>query len=572
MVKVADYITDNVDIVDVISRRVNLKRAGSNFSGLSPFQNEKTASFMVSPQKQIFKDFSSGIWWNVITFVMEYEKIDFLDAVKMIAEEQHLDISEYINNSSSSKEFADEKEKIKRIHKLTQSFFVDNLKKSEKAMNYLKNNRHLSDKIIQEFGVWYAPDSSYELVQYLKTKWFVDQDLVQSSLAKKWQSDYFAFFKNRITFPIYDTRNNVVWFSARVVNPEDQPKYLNSSEHWAFNKSKILYWLNFARNNIKVHDMLIVVEWQMDVIALARLWLPIWVATSGTAVTEHHFKLIKRYTDNVYMLFDNDDAGRNATVRALKIAYRENIFPKMIVLPDRVKDADDLANEANWAEEFKTYIADAKDAFVQVYEMLRNKYDMSSPIDKQKLFNDMFSLIICVDNYTIQEHYKQVLAEKIWLPYEVVSLQFGKYANTEWKFELRKKLQSQEKKSWQPDKNIVCAALFYDNILWKYIEKQELREWLLDFAKNIWENLEEWILNKIFSHKESLTDEEKKLLDENQLWWDKELSVLSWDDKKFAHIKHIVSWVLKDSLKQVLKNSKTSTDIKQALLNWMKLL
>jgi DNA primase len=153
MAKLAEYITDNVDIVDVISKRVNLKRAGSNFSGLSPFQNEKTASFMVSPQKQIFKDFSSGIGGNLITFVMEYEKVDFMDAVKLVAEEHNLDISEFLNNSAKSKEFADEKEKIKRVHKLTQDFFVDNLKKSEKAINYLKNDRKLSDQMIKDFGV-----------------------------------------------------------------------------------------------------------------------------------------------------------------------------------------------------------------------------------------------------------------------------------------------------------------------------------------------------------------------------------------------------------------------------------
>ncbi len=572
MAKLADYITDNVDIVDVISKRVNLKRAGSNFSGLSPFQNEKTASFMVSPQKQIFKDFSSGIGWNAITFVMEYEKIDFMDAVKMIAEEQRLDISEFLTSSNNSKEFADEKEKIKRIHKLSQDFFVDNLKKSEKAMFYLKEDRKLSDQIIKDFGIGYAPDSSYDLIQYLKTKWFSEQDLAQASLAKKWQSDYFGFFRNRIMFPIADTRNNIVWFSARVVNPEDQPKYLNSSEHWAFDKSKILYGLNLARNNIKIHDMLIVVEWQMDVIALARLWLPIWVATSWTAVTEHHFKLIKRYTDNVYMLFDNDDAGRNATVRALKIAYRENIFPKMIVLPSRVKDVDDLANEEWGIEVLKNCISNAKDAFVQIYELLREGYDMSSPIDKQKLFNDMFSLIICVDNYTIQEHYKQVLAEKVWLPYEVISLQFSKYAKTDGKFELRKNEKNQETKSWQPDRQLVCASLFYDNVLDKYIETKDLREWLLNFAKMIWENTNEWILYKIFKGRDLLDNEEKIALDEMQLWWDKELSVLNQEEKRFNSVKTVISGVLKDELKHILKSSSVDWTAKQKLLDGMKLL
>ncbi len=570
MAKVADYILDNVDIVDVISRRVNLKRAGSNFSGLSPFQNEKTPSFMVSPQKQIFKDFSSGVGGNVITFVMEYEKVDFMDAIKIIAEEQRLDISEYISTSNNSKNFADEKEKIKRIHKLSQDFFVDNLKKSSVAMDYLRHERKLDEKLIQEFGIGYAPNSSYDIITKLKEKWFNEQDLIQSSLAKKWTSDYFGFFKNRITFPIYDTRNNIVWFSARVLDPQDQPKYLNSSEHAAFEKSKILYGLNFAKNHIKVHDMLVLVEWQMDVIALARLWLSIWVATCGTAVTESHFKLIKRYTDNVYILFDNDEAWKNATVRALKIAYRENIFPKMIILPSNFKDVDDLANVENGIDIFNSCIKDSKDAFLQIYELLREKYDMTSPVDKQKIFNEMFSLIICVDNYTIQEHYKQLLADKVWLPYEVISLQFNKYVQTDWKFETNKKIKNEEKKSWQPDREMVCAALFYENMFEKYIENKEIWSNFIIFAQSIWKYLEWSTLNKVFEKKDLLSQKEINELNEIQLRWDKELSELTNEEKRFVSIKNTVSSVLKNWLKTILKGTNISADVKQNLLNWMR--
>jgi DNA primase len=149
--KLSEFIVENVDIVDIISRRVQLKKAGSNFSGLSPFQHEKTPSFMVSPQKQIFKDFSSGIGGNVITFIMEYEKVDYLDAIKIIADEQRLDISEFFDNSEKSKEYADDREKIKRIHKLTQNFFIDNLQKSQEAIEYLHKKRKLTDNIIRQF-------------------------------------------------------------------------------------------------------------------------------------------------------------------------------------------------------------------------------------------------------------------------------------------------------------------------------------------------------------------------------------------------------------------------------------
>jgi len=570
MNKLSEYIVENVDIVDIISRRVQLKRAGSNFSGLSPFQHEKTPSFMVSPQKQIFKDFSSGIGGNVITFVMEYEKVDYMDAIKLIADEQRLDISEFIGNSEKSKEYADDREKLKRIHKLAQEFFVDSLKKSDKAMKYLHEKRKLPDNIISDFGIWYAPDSSYSLIQHLREKWFNEQDLAQASLVKKWQSDYFAFFRNRITFPIFDARNNIVWFSARVINPEDQPKYLNSSEQAIFEKSKILYWLNFAKNSVKMLDMIVLVEWQMDVIWLARLWTPIWVATCGTAVTEQHFKLLKRYTENVYILFDNDDAGKNATVRALKIAYRENIFPKMIILPDGYKDTDDIANDQNGKEIFDWCIKNAKDAFLQIYDLLRQKYDMTSPIDKQKLFNDMFGLIACVDNYTIQEHYKQLLSEKVWLPYEVLAVQFKKYLKTDWKFELAKKEREEQKPSWQPDREMIFVSLFRDDLFTKYISDSSLYTPLLEFAKSIAENLEWDLLNKVFFKKDSFDNQEKLQLDELQLRWEKELTALSGDDKRMHLIKKFALEHLQTKLKLVLKQSWVSTETKQKLLTDMK--
>ena len=570
MNKLSEYIVENVDIVDIISRRVQLKRAGSNFSGLSPFQHEKTPSFMVSPQKQIFKDFSSGLGGNVITFVMEYEKVDYVDAVKMIADEQKLDISEFFNYSQKDREYLDDREKLKRIHKLVQEFFVDNLKKSQIAMDYLHEKRKLSDNIISDFWIWYAPDSSYSVIQYLRWKWFNEQDLVQASLVKKWQSDYFSFFRNRITFPIFDTRDNIVWFSARVINPEDQPKYLNSSEQAIFEKSKILYGLNFAKSTINMLDMVVLVEWQMDVIWLARLGTPIWVATCGTAVTEQHFKLLKRYTENVYILFDNDDAWKNATVRALKIAYRENIFPKMIVLPDGFKDTDDIANDPNWKEIFEWCIKDAKDAFLQIFELLRQKYDMTSPIDKQKLFNEMFSLIACVDNYTIQEHYKQLLSDKVWLPYEVLSVQFKKYIKTDGKFEVAKRERVEKWPSRQPDRELICVSLFWDDLFSKYISNSMLYVPLLEFAKEI-ATYSQWDkLYTVFFAKDSLDSQEKLQLDELQLWWEKELEAVSWDEKRIALIKNLVLEYLQSKLKLLLKSSSLSTEAKQKLLVDMK--
>jgi DNA primase len=212
---------------------------------------------------------------------------------------------------------------------------------------------------------------------------------------------------------MYDIMKNVIGFTARILDPEDQPKYLNSSEHKAFEKSKILYGLSHAKSHISEFKKLIVVEGQMDVIALARLGLPIGVATSGTSLTEDHIKILKRYTEHLFFLFDNDKAGQQATFRALKLCYHQDLFPKIIMLPEDVKDVDDVANLENGRELFKTCLSEAQDGLLAIFERLRATSDMTSPIEKQKLINAMFELIISVSNLTIQEHYKGVLAEKL---------------------------------------------------------------------------------------------------------------------------------------------------------------
>lgn len=231
---------------------------------------------MVSPTKQIFKCFGCGKGGNVITFMQEIERLDFRDAVKELANMQHIDLDKYQVNFQKISAENDEKAKLKRLHTLAHQFFVNHLQQNESAQKYLKENRKLTPEIIHHFALGYAPNKHYELIQMLRSKGFSDNDLLEASLAKKnTNGEIYAFFRNRITFPIFDAMGNVVAFSARVINPEDKPKYLNSAEHKAFEKSKILYGLNFAKNHIKEHQKLIIVEGQMDVLGLARLDFPI---------------------------------------------------------------------------------------------------------------------------------------------------------------------------------------------------------------------------------------------------------------------------------------------------------
>lgn len=257
-------------------------------------------------------------------------------------------------------------------------------------------------------------------MQYLRSQGFRDEELLQGSLAKKSANaaEIFAFFKKRITFPIYDLMRNVVGFTARALDADQQPKYLNSSEHKAFNKSKLLYGLSFAKPHLSNHQKLIVVEGQMDVVALASLGFPIGVATSGTALTEDHITLLKRHTDQLFFLFDNDIAGQQATFRALKLCYQQDLFPKIIALPlelmgQTIKDVDDLAHLPQGKEAFQQALDEAQDGFVVTFERLKQTSDRDSPVDKQKMINALFELILSVQNLAIQEHYKSLLAEKL---------------------------------------------------------------------------------------------------------------------------------------------------------------
>ncbi|MFZ2150819.1 MAG: DNA primase [Candidatus Absconditicoccaceae bacterium] len=570
MSQITEDILSKIDIVDIISKYIPLKRSGSNFAGLSPFKQEKTPSFMVSPRKQIFKDFSTGIGGNAITFIIEVEKVDFWDAVKILAKEANIDLREYELNPQKMEEFSDEREKIKRIHKITQQYFVQELAKNEEAISYLKTNRNLNDDIIDQFGIGFAPDSNYGLVQFLKSKGFADDDILQSSLAKKGQNtDSYSFFRNRITFPIYDTMSNIIGFGARVLNPKDTPKYINSGDHKAYDKSKILYGLNIAKQNLNLYNKLIVVEGYMDVIALARFGFKIGVATCGTSLTEDHMKILKRYTENVFFLFDNDEAGEMATFRALKIAYQQNIFPKIIELSSNVKDIDELANQEHGQELFDNILKKSKDGFLTYFQTLRDKKDMNSPIEKQKVMSKMFELILAVDNYAIQDHYIHVLSDNLGFAYEILNAQFKKFKKTEGSFELKQKLKKNENEIYKLDREIIFASLFYQNFVYKYIQDDEKWKGFLLLSKQVGELYTGSILDKIL--RGDLNEKEIREVDEMHIRWETQLDDILDEGKKYSLIKKIVGTTLQSYLQIALKDSKISNEQKSSLLELRKL-
>lgn len=493
--------------------------------------------------------------------MQEIERIDFRDTVKELAKQANIDISKYQNEKFTSQAYTDEKEKIKRIHRLAQQFFVDEAKKSTLAQTYLQEQRKLDEKIIQEFGIGYAPDSHYALLQFLRAKGFNDQDMIEASLAKKGQAgEAYGFFKHRITFPIYDLMNNVVGFSARVVNPADKPKYLNSAEHKAFEKSKLLYGLNMVKQHIKEYNSIIIVEGQMDVIALYRLGMPIGVATCGTALTNEHIKLIKKYTENVYLLFDNDAAGQEATIRALNIAYQNNMFPKKISLPAEYKDCDDIANTTNGKEILQKSIQEAQDGFLATFQRLKETKDFSSAIDKHKILNLMFGLIQNINNVSLQQHYIQTMADLMGNPFEIMYEQYKKFTRDEGRFSIPRE---KKEETYQIDRKMLSLALFYDNFIDQCIEDQELRA----PVKNLVQIISKTLPQSVFAKLQTEIDEETKhTIDEMQIRREKELNDGADEKKKYQTIKGTLTHILHSDIQQILKDKKISDEIKKEVL------
>ncbi len=556
MSQISDELNSRIDIVELVSRYVNLKKVWSNYVWLCPFHNEKTPSFVVSPTKQIFKCFGCWEWWNALSFFMKIERLDWRDAVVKLSEQYKIDISKYKKLSKQDIEkYQWEKEKLKYMFKLCQKFFLENYKKSEKVQNYLKQTRALNDNIITKFWLWYAPDNHFSLVNYLQSKWFWIDDLQEASLAKVWvDNQYYSFFKNRLTIPIFDNLWHIVWFWARALDSNDSPKYLNTKETLVYKKSEILYWMNFLKENINKFDKLVIVEWYFDVIAFHKAWFPIAVATCWTALTSWHIKLIKRYTENVYFLFDSDEAWQNATIKALKVAYWLWVFPNILSLPWNYKDIDELVkNEKNYTDLINDMFEKSIFSFDWLINYWLSKFDVNSPTEKQKLLQLIFELIRSMHSFSLQQDYLDYFANKINAKFDLLLIQYKQFCkNTIWwqkRFE-----EKEENKTWTVDRMKLFKILIESDLLKNYDLVQN--EFIL-LLKDLYQFV-----------KDDLKFEDKQEMLELQLRWENQFDKLDSIQDKIGFIKQIL---LKDLNLWVLKYLKVNQNLnlkdKQKVIN-----
>jgi DNA primase len=340
------------DIVDVISEKVRLKKSGRNYTGLCPFHNEKSPSFSVSRDKQIYKCFGCGEAGNVITFVMKTRNLSFIDAVRILAERVHIDL-DFLESGNNKKNNANEK--LLKLNVDAARFFFSNLKQNERANEYFLR-RGITQNTIRKFGLGYAFDDWHGAMNYLLRKGYTEKELLTNGLIiKNDKGNRYDRFRNRIMFPVFDYRGKVIGFGGRVMD-DSKPKYLNSPETPLFKKGINLYGLNFALKNQSSRTF-IIVEGYMDCIALHQCGITNAVASLGTALTQSQAKLLKRYADNIIISYDADTAGQKATIRGLKILKDNGLEVKVLKVP-RGKDPDEFVRK-NGREAFEELIRNA---------------------------------------------------------------------------------------------------------------------------------------------------------------------------------------------------------------------
>lgn len=402
------------DIVDVISGYVRIQKKGSSYFGLCPFHNEKSPSFSVSSGKQMYYCFGCGAGGNVFTFLMEYENYSFPEAIKMLAERAGVSLPE-AEYSEEARKKESRRTKLLEVNKEAAKYFFYQLRSDKGKIGYgYLRQRQLSDETIKNFGLGFANVTSNDLVKYLKMKGYDDKLIEEAGLASF--DEKFGMhdkFWNRVMFPIQDINHRVIGFGGRVMG-EGKPKYLNSPETMIFDKSRNLYGLNFARTSRK--NNIILCEGYMDVIAMHQAGFTQAVASLGTSFTPGQANLLRRYTEEVVLAYDSDQAGVKAALRAIGILKEVGLTGKVLNL-EPFKDPDEFI-KSQGTEAFEERLKQAENSFFFELRMLQKEYDFNDPESKTKFHREIAKKLCGFSEEVERENYIQAVAEKYHIGFE----------------------------------------------------------------------------------------------------------------------------------------------------------
>ena len=472
-----DELVARNQIEDVVGQYVNLKRSGSNLFGLCPFHGEKTASFSVAPDKGIYYCFGCHKGGSVINFEMEIEGLSYPDAVRALAKRVGMEVPEDEQYQSRYRQ----QERLWALHKEAARFFHSQLYApvGANALKYAAG-RGMPKSILTKFGIGYAPDSWTALVDWLRSKGYTDQELRDSGLVtvSRKNGNLFDRFRDRLMFPIIDVRGNVIGFGGRIMNDKDKnaAKYLNSPETLIFNKRKNLFALNLAKKSKLGY--LILVEGYMDAIALHQYGFDCAVASLGTALTEDGANLLSRYTEQVVLIYDGDEAGQNATKRAIPILEKAGLQVKVLQMRD-AKDPDEFLKKFG-ADRFKLLLEESSNRVEYQLNAIRKKYDLRDDDQKVKFLQESAELISSLGSSVQREVYGNRVAEEAGISGDAMKLEVSRA----YKRRVYQEKKKQEKIDLAPAKNLQPRerSIRYDNLRSALAEEMVLAQILLEPA------------------------------------------------------------------------------------------
>jgi DNA primase len=403
-------ITNRIDIIDVVGEFVKLKKRGTNYLGLCPFHNEKGPSFTVSPAKEIYKCFGCGKSGNTITFLMEHEKYNYVEALRWLAARYNIEVEE-TETSPEQKQQIQTADSLYIINNFAKQFFSNSLFQSEEgksiALSYLKE-RGFREEVIEKFQIGYNPDSRDALTKALIGNQFNKELLPKTGLVSLRNGDELVDnYRGRIIFPIHGTTGKVIGFGARVIGKSDRgPKYINTPENEIYSKSKVLYGSYFARTAIDKADECLLVEGYTDVVSLHQAGIENVVASGGTSLTVDQLRLIKKYTSNLTIIYDGDSAGVKAALRGLDMALEESLNVRLVLIPDN-EDPDSYVNKVG-TKAFNEFVAASKKDFIifQLEVMLREAgTDVNKKSTVVNQVAETLSKINKAEDFTKQQDY-----------------------------------------------------------------------------------------------------------------------------------------------------------------------
>ena len=486
-----DKLIDITRIEEVVGDYVNLKRRGVNQIGLCPFHDEKTPSFTVSPAKGIFKCFGCGESGNSIGFVMKHEQLSFPEAVRLIAEKYNFELEE-TEQTAEELQLRDERESLFIITKFAKEYFESNLFETEAGrsigLSYFKE-RGYTEQTIKKFGLGFALEGFHNFLNHATEKQYEVDLLMKAGLIAEKNSNRFDFFRNRVMFPILNTSGKVVAFAGRTLQTEKKiPKYINSAESDIYNKSRILYGLYHAKTEIRKQDNCFIVEGYTDVISLHQAGVENVVATSGTSLTNDQVRLMKRYSQNITLLFDGDQAGLNAALRGVDLILPQDVNVNVVALPEE-HDPDSFIREKGY-EGFRSYVQDHVQDFILFKLNNQLKGKRKDPVARAEAAKSVIESIALIPDSIKRSFYVKECSEELQIEEQILHLEVNKARRSELK--QRKKISDREQRQLnqlEEDQIISPAQGDHAKLLQdksEFLEKEVIRI-LLEYGHYKWE-------------------------------------------------------------------------------------